>query len=138
MSLNLSLTSLSVALMYMLLATPGLAQQQALTVQLPVVNQFNVNSRVGVPDGGEIRLGGISRSATGTTSRGLPGFGRPFANRSRGYQTSQGQASVRVRVMSNREINDAILAGASPARPAPVPYYKEVWARQRNAAASQK
>ena len=137
MPLNLPMAAISAAMLSLLLGTPALAQQQNVGIRLPVVRQFNSTSSVMVPDGGTMSLGGISRSASGATSRGFSGLGRPFANRSIGRQTSRGQASVRAWVLSNQEINEAILSRASPARQAPLPYYKEVWARQQSARSSQ-
>ncbi|MDB2687305.1 hypothetical protein N9Y42_08845 [Mariniblastus sp.] len=138
MSLKFSLATVSAILLCLLVSTPAMAQQQNLRIQLPVVRQFNVRTAVSVPDGGTMILGGGSASSASRTSSGLSGLGRPFANRSSSYRNSRGQASVTTRVISNQEISEAILSGASPARPTQLPYYKEVWARQRNAAASRK
>ena len=136
MSLNLSLASTAAALLCLLLTTPTLAQQRGLRIQLPVVRQYQNTSQYMIPDGGTMGGGGVGRSASGAISRGTPGLGRPFGNRFGGSQTSQGQSSVSASILSNREISDAILAGAQ-ARPAQVPYYQEVWARQRAARLNQ-
>ena len=136
MSSKKSLVAFSAALLLLLSSVPALAQQRNLTIQLPVVRQFSVDTRVMVPDGGTMVIGGGSSSASSVVSRGT-GFGRPFGNRSSGSRTSSGQASVSVGVLSNREINDAILSGASPVGPPPKPYYQEVWERQRSLRASQ-
>ena len=129
MPLKLPSVIFSAALLFLVSDAPALAQQRGLRVQLPTVRQFSVNTVVSVPDGGTMILSGGSASASGVRSRG---FG-PFNNRSRGYRTSRGQASVTAHVLSNREINEDILAGASPTRRAPMPFYKEVWLRQQQA-----
>ena len=136
MSQNLSLANISVVLLCLLGSAPAQAQQQSLTIQLPVVRQYQNTSQYLIPDGGTIGSGGISRSASGVISRGTPGLRRPFHNRFGGSQTARGQSSVSVSILSNREMNDAILAGAQ-ARPTQVPFYKEVWARQRAARSNQ-
>ena len=133
MSRNLTLASISVLILCLLGSTPALAQQRGVTIQLPVVRQYQNTSSYLIPDGGTIGAGGISRSASGTTFRGTPGLGRPFGNRFGGAQTSRSQSSVTANIISNREVSEAILAGASQARPTQVPFYKEVWARQRAA-----
>ncbi len=73
-------------------------------VQLPVVSVFNVRTTVMVPDGGIMSLGGVTRHAEGSISRGVPGLiNRPFTNRNAGYSTSSNRASVKVTVLSGRE-----------------------------------
>lgn len=84
-------------------------------IQLPVVSFFNVQTVVSVPDAGVMSLGGVSRHASGRSSRGIPGFGRGFANRSAGYFSTASNAGVKVRVISPKEMGDAILS-ASPRR----------------------
>ena len=138
MSLNLPLASFSAVMLFLLFDAPAQAQLQNLRVQLPVVRQYQNTSQYLIPDGGTFSAGGISRSASGTTSRGAPGLRRPFANRFGGVQASQAQSSVKASILLNREISEDILAGASPARPAQLPYYKEVWARQQSARLNQK
>ena len=132
MSLNLPTATISAALLFLFLCGPSLAQQRGLTVQLPTVRQYQNSSQYLIPDGGTSGSGGISRSASGSRSGGLL-----VPNRSNGNRASQGQSSVSAWILSNREINEDILAGASPARSTPMPYYKEVWLRQRNARLSQ-
>ena len=137
MSLNFSLATVTATLLCLLVSSPAMAQQRGLTVQLPVVRQFSVRTAVSVPDGGTMILGGGSASSESRSSSGFSGLGRPFANRTSRFRSSRGQASVSARIITNQDINDAILAGASPARPAPMPYYKEVWARQQRAGSIQ-
>jgi hypothetical protein len=81
-------------------------------IQLPVVSFFNIRTVVSVPDGGIMSLGGVSRFASGTSTRGVPGLGRAFSNRSFGSQSSASNASVRVRILSNREMSEDVLATA--------------------------
>lgn len=79
------------------------------TIQLPTISVFNVNTVVSVPDGGTMSLGGVSRYSGGQTSRGLPGFGgipyvnRPFRNQAFGYDASSSRASVSVQIISLEE-----------------------------------
>ncbi|MFK7768628.1 MAG: hypothetical protein AB8B55_15510 [Mariniblastus sp.] len=83
-------------------------------VQLPVLRFFNVRTVVMVPDGGTISLGGVSRHAEGQSSRGVPGLRGPlFQNRSRGSSTGGGHASVTARIISTREMEQAVLAEAN-------------------------
>ena len=78
MKFNLAITVTS-AVILMIFDSTVTAQQQTLTVQQPVVSQFNVRNSVSVPDGGSIGLGGISRSSTGVLSRGDRGSLVPSA-----------------------------------------------------------
>ena len=125
MSLNLLTATISAALLSLLLCGESLAQQRGFRVQLPTVRQYQNTSQYLIPDGGTSGSGGIVRSASGARSRGL--------SRSSSSRSSQGQSSVTAHILSNREISEDILAGASPARRAPMPYYKEVWLRQQKA-----
>ncbi len=134
MKLNLAIAAASAAILLTFGSTVT-AQQQNLTVQLPVVSQFNVRNSVSVPDGGSIGLGGISRNSEGALSRGVPGFTRPFGNRGSGRSTSRSHASASAWVLSNKEINEAILAGATTAKKSTVPYYKQAWSHQQKSAA---
>jgi hypothetical protein len=88
----------------------------AQTVQLPTIETFTVNTAVMVPDGGTAHLGGISRSAYGRNSRGIPGLsqlpyaGRLFRNQGIGYDQSVGNASVNVRLILLKEMEDELMA----------------------------
>jgi len=80
-------------------------------IQLPVISVFNVRTTVMVPDGGIMSLGGVSRHAEGSISRGIPGMiNRPFTNRGLGFSSSASQATVKVTVLSNQEMSDDVLA----------------------------
>ena len=88
-------------------------QQLGLTVQLPTVRNFSVQTAVSVPDGGTVSLGGISRSAEGRVSNGIPGFsGRPFRNDAIGRSTNSGRATVKTRVIVQSELEEDLLAEA--------------------------
>ncbi len=75
------------------------------TIQLPSVSVFNVNTVVSVPDGGTMSLGGVSRYAEGQISRGIPGLSgipyvnRPFTNQAFGQMASANNASVNVQII---------------------------------------
>ena len=79
------------------------------TIQLPTISVFNVNTVVSVPDGGTMSLGGVSRYAGGMTSRGVPGLSgipyvnRPFRNQAYGQDVSRSNASVNVRLIIMEE-----------------------------------
>lgn len=88
-------------------------QQFGLTVQLPTVRNFSVQTAVSVPDGGAVSLGGISRSAEGRVSRGIPGLsGRPFRNDAIGRSTNTGRATVTPRIIIQRELEEDLMVGA--------------------------
>ena len=83
----------------------------SIRVQLPVVSFFNVRTAVMVPDGGTMSLGGVSNYSSGQTSRGVPGLGGPlFQNRAGGFSAGSSRASVKVRIISNREISEDLMA----------------------------
>jgi len=75
-------------------------------VQLPQVERFSAVTTVGVPDRGEVFLGGVSRSAEW---RRWPG---PFApGRAVGREQSHSGLSVRARIHDLRALDAALLAG---------------------------
>ena len=132
--LRLSAVGLVAVGLWLASGTTVLAQQPTgIPVQLPAVNRFSINTVVSVPDGGTMSLGGVTRSAEGSISQGVPGlspFGRPFANRASGRSTSRSGASVKVQILSSREMSEDVLAAARAARPA---NYEEIQARERKA-----
>ncbi len=85
--------------------------------QLPVRSVFTMNTVVSVPDGGIMRLGGVSSSASGGTAYGIPGIGsplgRPFRNQAFGQTAAASQANIRVRILSNREMEAEVMATAN-------------------------
>ena len=93
-----------------------------LTLQVPSVGFFNVDTVVSVPDGGSITLGGVSRSAAGQTSRGvpglsnIPGLGRGFGNRAIGRQSSAAGVQVKARIIILKEMEKEVLAEAERRR----------------------
>ena len=97
-------------------------QSVGIPVQLPTVTTFNVNTVVSVPDGGTLSLGGVTRQTVRANSSGLPGLAgplsRPFSSRSFGVSNSSSRASVKVRILSSREMSEDVLAAARASRPA--------------------
>lgn len=81
-------------------------------IRLPTVGFFNVRTVVSVPDAGVMRLGGVSRSASGSSSQG-PAWVRPFRSRSLGGLNSATNAGVHARVIINSEIEDGVMAEAA-------------------------
>jgi hypothetical protein len=86
-----------------------LGQVPATTVQLPTVSQFTIQTTVSVPDGGTMSLGGISRGAEGSITRG---FG-PLRNRALGGSRTASGVSISARIIDHAEIDRAILAAAA-------------------------
>jgi len=89
-------------------------------IQLPVISFFNIRTAVMVPDGGTMSLGGVSRHAEGSISRGVPGIGgplsRPFSNRGTGFSTSGTRATVKATILSTSEMSEDVLAAARAAK----------------------
>ena len=103
------------------------AQERGLTVQLPTVSTFNIDTVVSVPDGGTTRLGGISRTSSSSNSSGLGG---PLSSRSSGLSIGGTNASVSVQILSLREMSEDVLAAARASRPA---NYEAIQAQKRKA-----
>lgn len=124
----------AIALTLILQGVVPAQQTFGLPVQLPTVNRFSINTVVSVPDGGTLSLGGVSRSSGGSISSGVPGLrgplGRPFSNRSSGASLAGSRASVKVRILSSREMSEDVLAAARAARPA---NYEAIQAQERKA-----
>ncbi|MEM7311605.1 MAG: hypothetical protein AAF497_00500, partial [Planctomycetota bacterium] len=97
------------------LITNGLDAQ---TVQLPTFRNFSVNTTVSVPDRGSASLGGVRRSSSGSTRRGVPGISRfpmagaPFRSRAFASQSGGSQATVHATIIDHREWDAAVLAEA--------------------------
>ena len=110
------------------------AQQVGIPIQLPSVNRFSINTVVSVPDGGTLSLGGVSRQSAASSSSGIPGLGgplgRPFSNRASSLASSASRASVKVQILSSREMSEDVLAAARASRPA---NYEEIQALNRKA-----
>jgi hypothetical protein len=86
-----------------------------LPVQLPSTTTFGIRTNVMVPDAGAARLGGVQRGASGWNSTGipmlsnLPGSAPLFRNQASGHAHSASQASARVHVILNKEIEENVL-----------------------------
>ena len=128
-ALRLSAVGLIAVGLWLASGTLVLAQQIGLPVQLPTVNQFSINTVVSVPDGGTLSLGGVSSQSASSSSNGFPGLG-PFSNRSNSVNNSASRASIKVQILSSREMSEDVLAAARAARPA---NYEEIQARDRRA-----
>lgn len=90
-----------------------------ITIQLPTINVFNINTVVSVPDGGTTSLGGVNSYSAGRTSRGVPGLsnipfaGRPFRNAGIGSETSSNRATASVKIINLKEMENELLSGQS-------------------------
>ncbi len=88
------------------------------TVQLPVFRNFFYQGAVKVPDGGTTKLGGVTRSAEGATSRGVPGLsnipalGRGFNNRGIGREQEAGNITATAKIIIAEELEAEHLAKA--------------------------
>ena len=92
---------------------------EAQVVQLPTLRFFNVRTVVSVPDGGSTSLGGVSRNASGSINRGVPGLssvpgaGRLFRNRGIGGTANAAGSSVSARIIVMSELEEDVLAEAN-------------------------
>ncbi|MGI9474621.1 MAG: hypothetical protein ACR2NZ_24005 [Rubripirellula sp.] len=84
---------------------PRAVAQLPSVVQLPSFQTFSYTGSVMVPDGGTASLGGVRRSSSSFSRRGL--------SRGAGFAHSFPQASVSATIIDNAEIDRQIL-GASP------------------------
>ena len=87
-------------------------QPTNIPIRLPTIGFFNVRTVVSVPDAGVMRLGGVSRSASGSSSHG-PAWVRPFRSRSLGGLNSATNVGVHARVIINSEIEEGVMAEAA-------------------------
>ena len=94
------------------------SSQGQVTLQLPTISIFDLQTVVQVPDGGTMHLGGVQRSAYGQVDRsgamlgGVPLAGRLFRNRAIGRSTSASNASVGVQIISLKEREQEVLREA--------------------------
>lgn len=101
-------------LMPLVLVGSGFAQTSAgrnvyRPVHSPVVTFFNIRTAVSVPDGGATSLGGVSRYAESSNSRGFLGFMGPiFQNRAIGYSSQSSRGSLKTTIISTREIDEVL------------------------------
>ncbi len=87
-NLYLSLVVLAVSV------SPALGQRPGSAVQLPTFSHFSVGTTVSIPDRGSTLMGGVNRSASGSSSYRSPLLPfRPFKNSAIG--SSQSASSVR-------------------------------------------
>lgn len=99
---------------------PSLVSAQ--TVQLPTFRYSTVGTTVSVPDRGAVHLGGVSRAATASTSRGvpllgkLPGLGSLARNRGISRTTSASSFSVHATIIDHAELDRQVLAEAARQR----------------------
>lgn len=100
----------------------NLAMAQAQVVQLPTYRVFSVGTTVSVPDGGAAYLGGVTRGAWGSSSRGVPGLSqvpgvnRLFTNRSFGSSVSSSHAYATATIIDHAEMDRMVLAEAAARR----------------------
>jgi len=98
---------------------------QAQVVQLPTFHSFSVSTTVSVPDRGAAYLGGVSRGAWSSSSRGVPGFGkvpglnRLFTNRGSGSSVSSSHAYATATIIDHAEMDRTLLAEAAARRGEP-------------------
>lgn len=91
-------------------------------VQLPTFHQFSVSTTVSVPDGGAAYLGGVSRGAWSSNSRGVPGLsnlpfaGRLFRNRGIGSRVGASSVGVTATIIDHAELDRMVLAEAAARR----------------------
>jgi len=68
-------------------------------VQLPTFHFFTLSTTVSVPDGGDMLLGGVSRSSSGRIQRGIPGLpSQPFDNVATGRATGTSNVSASAKI----------------------------------------
>ncbi len=90
----------------------------AQVVQLPTFSTFTYRGSVMVPDGGTLSVGGVTRSAEGSTARGvpglsgIPGLNRGFTNRGIGRETGSSGLTIRPQVLIMSELEQDHLAAA--------------------------
>lgn len=82
----------------------AVSAQAPSVVQLPSISTFAYSGTVVVPDGGSTSLGGVNRSASGSTRRGL--------NRAFGSSLNRSHASVSATIIDNDEIDRQLLGGS--------------------------
>jgi len=95
------------------------ANAQFTTVQLPTVQNFSVNTTVSVPDRGSVYMGGVNRTAYGSSRRGVPML--PNTNRSFGRETSTSgvRASAYIHDFEemDRQIRESVASSAPTNQP---------------------
>ncbi len=110
----------AIVLAWTLLSAADLQAQGQLpsTVQLPVFRNFFYQGAIKVPDGGSMHMGGVTRSAEGSVSRGvpglsnIPGLGRGFNNRGIGREQEAGNLTATAKILIQQELEAEHLAKA--------------------------
>lgn len=107
-----------------LLCVEGQAQQQQIpqVVQLPTFSFFSVSTTVSVPDSGSAYLGGVNRSRTQSSTRGVPGLsqlpyaGRLFRNRGIASSATSSGARASATIIDHSELDEMMLSEAAARR----------------------
>jgi hypothetical protein len=92
----------------------------AQVVHLPTFQFFGINTTVSVPDRGAAYLGGVSRSSSGRTGRGLPLVsrmpfaGRPFGNRAAAVSSQASGVSVSAYIHDFESMDQQLLRQSQP------------------------
>ncbi len=87
-------------------------------IQIPTIQVFNVNTAVRVPDGGYMRLGGVSSSRHSANTVGVPGLSnipgvnRLFKNRGIGFDDSVSNVGVTAKIIILEEYEEEVMAEA--------------------------
>ena len=91
-------------------------------VQLPTFQVFSIGTTVVIPDRGSMYLGGVNRASFGSSTRGVPGFGkipgvgRLFTNRGIGSEVSSAGVHASATIMDLEELDKSVLAEAAARR----------------------
>lgn len=100
----------------------GAASAHAQVVQLPTYRVFSVGTTVSIPDRGAAYLGGVTRGAWSSSSRGVPGLSqipganRLFTNRGIGSSVSSSHAYATATIIDHAEMDRMVLAEAAARR----------------------
>ena len=100
----------------------GTASAHAQAVQLPTYQSFSVGTTVSIPDRGAAYLGGVTRGAWSSSSRGVPGLSqipgvnRLFTNRGIGSSVSSTHAYATATIIDQAEMDRMVLAEAAARR----------------------
>ncbi len=92
------------------------SETAAQTVMLPTFRTFSYSGSVMAPDGGTLTVGGVARSAEGSSARGvpglggIPGFGRGFRNQAIGRETGNSGLTIHPQILIMSELEEDHLA----------------------------
>jgi hypothetical protein len=94
---------------------PAAAFAQGITLQEPTFSSFSIGTTVVVPDQGSTLLGGISRSASGSSEFGVPMLPGPlFKSRGIGRDTSASSVRATVFIHDFNAMDQALLGAPTP------------------------